>query len=68
MVFALVALARKRQVLTMLANTLRLASNPILPRERRRTVEPAAMHSLRLGVPILIGTLLAVAATHGRLM
>ena len=66
-VFALVALARKRQILALFANTLRLASNPMLPRRRRRPVEPAAMHSLRLGLPILIGTLLAVVAQHGRL-
>ena len=66
--FALVALARQRQILALLANTLRLASNPLLPRTRRRPVEPTAMHSLRLGLPILIGTLLAVMAQHGHLM
>jgi prepilin peptidase CpaA len=67
-VFAVFALARKRQLFDLLANTLRLASNPLLPKVKRRPVEPTAMHSLRLGLPILIGTVLAVMAQHGRLM
>jgi len=66
--FALVALARQRKVLAMLLNAVRLASNPVLPKSRRTPVEPAAMHSLRLGLPILIGTLIAVMAQRGYLM
>ena len=67
-VFAVFTLARKRKVFAMLANAVRLASNPVLPKARRTPVEPAAMHSLRLGLPILIGTVIAVMAQHGYFM
>ncbi|RMH36660.1 MAG: hypothetical protein D6689_22015, partial [Deltaproteobacteria bacterium] len=57
---SLVKLAWHGQLWRTFANAARLAVNPVLPGRLRRPIAPEAMATIRLGVPILAGTALAV--------
>jgi prepilin peptidase CpaA len=62
--FALARLAWHGKLLAVLANSLFLAFNPILPRKWRRTIEPSALHMIRFGGAMLAGTTLAAVARY----
>lgn len=59
-------MAWQGKLLRTLGNAARLALNPFLPRSRRREVAAEQLTTLRLGIAILGGTLLAI-ADHGLL-
>lgn len=60
MVIAPARLAYDGKLLTTLKNTGFLMLNPILPKEKRRTVEPEVMSWFRLGPCMLIGAAVTV--------
>ena len=58
--YALVRLAWEGKLLRTLANAFFLPLNPVLPKKWRREVTPELMSKVRLGVPALVGTAIAV--------
>lgn len=60
-VITLARLAWHGRLLRVLSNTLFIAFNPILPRKWRRNIHAELLHKVRLGVPILLGTLMFTA-------
>jgi prepilin peptidase CpaA len=58
--YALLRLAWEGKLIRTLANAVRLALNPVLPKKYRKEVAPELMSQVRLGVPALAGTLTAV--------
>jgi len=62
--FALAQLAWRGKLLATLKSSVFVAVNPALPERWRRTVEPEAMSTIRLGPFVLVGTLLAVAERY----
>lgn len=65
--FALGRLAWQGKLLSTLGNTLFLGLNPVLPKKHRREVQPELMSKIRLGIPILAGTLASVLLSWGGL-
>jgi prepilin peptidase CpaA len=59
--FVMCRTAADGQLLLVVGNAGRMAINPLLPRRHRRSVSPEAMTSIRLGVPIFFGTMVALA-------
>lgn len=59
-VYALVRLAWEGKLLRTLGNAFFLPLNPILPAKWRREITPELMSKVRLGVPALVGTSIAV--------
>jgi prepilin peptidase CpaA len=55
-------LAYEGKLFATLGNTARLVVNPILPKAKRKEIDPASMHWFRMGPAILVGTLAAVVA------
>ncbi|MDH5492197.1 MAG: A24 family peptidase [Myxococcales bacterium] len=66
-VYALGRLAWEGNLLRTLGNSFFLALNPFLPRRHRREVSPSLMSTLRMGGPILVGTVLSAIAAHPEL-
>lgn len=58
--YSLVRLAWQGKLFRTLANAVYLPLNPILPKKWRRAVTPELMSQVRLGVPALVGTGIAV--------
>lgn len=58
--YALVRLAWEGKLIRTLVNAFFLPLNPILPQKWRREVTPELMAKVRLGVPALVGTGIAV--------
>ena len=58
--YALVRLAWEGKLLRTLANAFFLPLNPVLPKAWRREITPELMSRVRLGVPALVGTAVAV--------
>ena len=65
-VLAFGRLAYEGKLLRVLGNTVMLAVNPFLPRDRRREITPDMMTWARFGPPIFVGTAAAV-VVHWRL-
>jgi hypothetical protein len=59
-VYALVRLAWEGKLLRTLANAFFLPLNPLLPKSWRREITPELMSRVRLGVPALVGTAVAI--------
>jgi len=59
-VYALVRLAWEGKLLRTLANAFFLPLNPLLPKAWRREITPELMSRVRLGVPALVGTAVAI--------
>jgi prepilin peptidase CpaA len=59
-VYSLIRLAWQGKLLRTIGNAFFLPLNPILPVKWRRSLTPDAMSSVRLGVPSLVGTLVAL--------
>ncbi len=57
-VLTLARLAWHGRLLRVLSNALFLALNPILPKKWRRRITAELLHKVRLGVPILLGTVM----------
>jgi prepilin peptidase CpaA len=66
-VFGFARLAWHGKLLRVLANTVFLAMNPVLPKKWRRPICPESMSQIRFGSAIFVGTLTA-AATSGWLV
>ena len=62
-VIAPARLAYEGKLFATLGNTARLVGNPLLPKDKRRTSEPASMTWFRMGPAIFLGTLGAVFAS-----
>lgn len=58
--YSLVRLAWEGKLLRTLANAFFLPLNPFLPKAWRREIAPELMSKVRLGVPALVGTFIAV--------
>jgi Flp pilus assembly protein protease CpaA len=58
--YALLRLAWEGKLIRTIANAVRLAFNPVLPKKYRKEIAPELMSKVRLGVPALAGTLTAV--------
>lgn len=65
-ILALVLMAWRGALRRTLANVFRVATNPIVPKRMRAEVTPDMMTSMRLGFPVLIGTVTAVLAAGVR--
>jgi prepilin peptidase CpaA len=63
-IFALARLAWNGKLLRTLGNSFFVIANVVLPKKWRRDLSSELMHPVRLGVPIFLGTLLAVADKH----
>ncbi len=61
-VMSLFILTWKGKLFQILGNTFALALNPILPKAKRREIEPELLTSMRMGVPIFIATLGVIGA------
>ncbi len=59
-IFGLVLIAWRGALGRTLLTAFRLATNPITPKRMRAEVTPDMMTSMRLGVPIFVGTVVAV--------
>lgn len=57
--FALARLAWHGRLMAVLANSLFLAVNPVLPKRWRRDIAPESLHRIRFGGAILAGALLS---------
>jgi Flp pilus assembly protein protease CpaA len=57
-VLTLARLAWHGRLLRVLSNALFLTLNPILPKKWRRRITAELLHKVRMGVPILVGTLM----------
>lgn len=57
-VLTLARLAWHGRLLRVLSNALFLAINPILPKKWQRRITAELLHKVRMGVPILLGTLM----------
>jgi prepilin peptidase CpaA len=57
-VLTLARLAWHGRLLRVLSNALFLVLNPILPKKWRRRITAELLHKVRLGVPILLGTIM----------
>ena len=55
-------LAYEGKLFATLGNTMHLVANPLLPKAKRRTIDPASMTWFRMGPAIMVGTLGAVVA------
>jgi prepilin peptidase CpaA len=64
--FGLVLIAWRGALRRTLVTAFRLATNPIAPKRLRAEVTPDMMTSMRLGVPIFVGTVVAVVAAGVR--
>jgi prepilin peptidase CpaA len=62
--FAFIVLAYRGQLLRLLRNTLQLATNPFLPRDRRRPIEAAGLTEIRMGPSIALAVVANSALTH----
>jgi prepilin peptidase CpaA len=58
MIFAGARMAWEGKLLTTLGNSLTLLVNPFRPKNKRRTIEPAMMTSMRFGPFIFCGVML----------
>lgn len=65
-IFGLVLIAWRGALRRTLMTALRLATNPIAPKHLRTEVTPEMMTSMRLGLPIFVGTVVAVVAAGVR--
>jgi len=59
-ILALVMMAWRGALRRTLANVFRVATNPIVPKRMRAEVTHEMMTSMRLGFPVLVGTVTAV--------
>ena len=64
MLVALGVLIKNRRLLVALGNIFFLAFNRFLPKKWRRAVSTELKHEIRIGVPIFVGTSLAIALRH----
>lgn len=64
MLVALGVLIKNKRLLVALGNIFFLAFNRFLPPKWRRSVRSELKHEIRIGVPIFVGTALAVALRH----
>lgn len=62
--YAVGQLAWNGRLLRSLGNSVFIAVNPVLPRRHRRKVPREMLHRIRLGAPILLGSLIALAGQH----
>ncbi len=67
-VYALGLLAWNGKLLRTVGNSFFVLANPVLPDKWRRKISPELMNKIRLGVPIFIGTALAIASHHPMLL
>jgi prepilin peptidase CpaA len=66
--YAIVVLAYRGGLGRTLLGSLWLVLNVFLPADRRRTISPAEMTPLRLGIPLFLGTVASVALGTGGLV
>jgi prepilin peptidase CpaA len=62
--FSLGLLAYRGTLLRTLANVVLIAVRPLLPEARRKEISPELTSTLRLGLAIFVGTLVAVIASR----
>ena len=64
MLMAIGVLIKHRRLLVALGNIFFLAFNRFLPQRWRRSVRAELKHEIRIGVPIFVGTALAIVLRH----
>ena len=64
MVLSLFVMARHGHLKVVLANVGRILANPLLPQDRKMSLERREMHQMRLGFSIFLGTALALGSDY----
>jgi prepilin peptidase CpaA len=63
-IYVMARMAWHGKLLRVLGNSLALVVNPLLPKKRRKDINPDLLHTIRLGGAIFVGTTIAVALRH----
>jgi prepilin peptidase CpaA len=63
-IYVMARMAWHGKLLRVLGNSAALVINPLLPKKRRREINPDLLHTIRLGGAIFVGTLIAVVLRH----
>jgi prepilin peptidase CpaA len=58
-------MAYEGKLLRVMGNTIAIVANPLLPKEKRRTLDPEMMTSVRFGPAIFVGMVAAALANTG---
>ena len=64
MVLSLFVMAKQGHLKVVMANVGRILVNPLLPKDRKMSLERRKMHQMRLGLSILLGTALALGSDY----
>ena len=67
-VYALGRLAWSGKLVRTVGNSFYVMANPVLPTKWKRNITPELLHKIRLGVPIFVGTALALLDRHRALV